>query len=125
LYPFGYGLSYTQFNYNNIKVEQKGQNSFEVSFLLKNVGKQSGDEVVQLYLRDEIASVVQPIKQLKNFNRVHLAPNEEKSISFLLTADDLAIINNNFEKVVEPGLFTVMIGSSSKDIKLTTQIEVK
>ena len=125
LYPFGYGLSYTQFEYANIKTEQKSQDSFEVSFLLKNVGKQSGDEVVQLYVRDEIASVVQPIKQLRNFNRVHLAPNEEKSISFLLTADDLSIINHNFEKVVEPGLFTIMIGSSSKDIKLTTQIEVK
>ena len=125
LYPFGYGLSYTQFEYANIKTEQKSQDSFEVSFLLKNVGKQSGDEVVQLYVRDEIASVVQPIKQLRNFNRVHLAPNEEKSISFLLTADDLSIINHNFEKEVESGLFTIMIGGSSKDIKLTTQIEVK
>ena len=124
LYPFGYGLSYTQFEYSHIKVKQKSKDSFEVSFLLKNVGKYSGDEVVQLYIRDEIASVVQAIKQLKKFHRVHLAPKEAKTISFLLTADDLSIINHNFENLVEPGQFTVMIGSSSQDIKLTSQIEV-
>ncbi len=125
LYPFGYGLSYTSFDYKDIKAMQKDKDSFEVSFSLKNIGSLAGDEVVQLYLKDEVASVVQPIKQLKKFNRIHLNPNEETTVSFTLTADDLSIINDKFERVVEPGLFTVMIGSSSVDIKLTTQIEVK
>lgn len=125
LYPFGYGLSYTSFDYKNIKAVQKEKDSFEVSFTLKNVGGLSGDEVVQLYLKDEVSSVVQPIKQLKKFERIHLSPNEETSVSFTLTADDLSIINDKFERVVEPGSFTVMVGSSSADIKLKTQIEVK
>ncbi len=81
--------------------------------------------MAQLYLRDEVASVVQPVKQLKRFKRVHLAPNEEKIVSFTLTADDLSIINDKFERVVESGLFTIMIGASSTDIKLTIQIEVE
>ena len=125
LYPFGYGLSYTQFEYKDIKTVQKGNEIFEVSFSLKNIGSLDGDEVVQLYLKDEVASVVQSIKQLKKFNRIHLKPNEETTVSFTLTADDLSVINDKFEKVVEPGSFTIMIGSSSVDIKLTTQIEVK
>lgn len=125
LYPFGYGLSYTSFDYKDIKAVQKDKDSFELSFSLKNIGSLAGDEVVQLYLKDEVASVVQPIKQLKKFNRIHLDPNEETIVSFTLTADDLSIINDKFERVVEPGLFTIMIGSSSVDIKLTTQIDVK
>ncbi|MDR1706867.1 MAG: glycoside hydrolase family 3 C-terminal domain-containing protein [Prevotella sp.] len=125
LYSFGYGLSYTRFEYKDIKTVQKDKYSFEVSFTLKNTGSLSGDEVAQLYLRDEVASVVQPVKQLKRFKRVHLAPNEEKIVSFTLTADDLSIINDKFERVVESGLFTIMIGASSTDIKLTIQIEVE
>ncbi len=125
LYPFGYGLTYTQFDYKDIRTTPKANGCFEVSFTLKNTGSVSSDEVVQLYLRDEIASVVQPIKQLKQFKRIHLASNEEKILSFTLTSDDLSIINDKFEKVVEPGQFTLMIGSSSADIKLTTKIEVK
>ncbi len=125
LYAFGYGLSYTSFNYADINVKQKGRDSFEVSFLLKNIGSRSGDEVVQLYLRDEVASVVQPIKQLKQFRRIHLAAGQQQAVSFVLTAKDLSIINANFENVVEPGQFTVMIGSASNNIRLSTQIEVK
>lgn len=125
LFPFGYGLSYTQFDYSNIRIEQKDRESFDISFLLKNTGTRNGDEIVQLYLRDEIASVVQPIKQLKNFRRVHLEQGEETVISFSLTENDLSILDKDFKKIVEPGVFTIMIGSSSNDIKLTTQIEVK
>lgn len=125
LYPFGYGLSYTSFDYKDIKAVQKDKDTFDVSFSLKNIGSFAGDEVVQLYLKDEVASVVQPIKQMKKFNRIHLNPNEETTVSFTLTADDLSIINDKLERVIESGLFTVMIGSSSVDIKLTTQIEVK
>lgn len=125
LYAFGYGLSYTQFDYTNIEIEQRGKDSFEVSFALKNIGAKSGDEVVQLYLRDDLASVVQPVKQLKAFKRIHLLPNQSQKLSFLLTAKDLSIINNEFKSVVEPGLFTVMIGSASNQIRLTGKIEVK
>ncbi|WP_418895401.1 glycoside hydrolase family 3 N-terminal domain-containing protein [Limibacterium fermenti] len=125
LYPFGYGLSYTRFEYATIKAVQKGKDRFEISFRLKNEGQRSGDEVVQLYVRDEVASVVQPVKQLKDFKRIHLLPGEEKMVTFLLTANDLSIIDNHFDSVVEPGMFTVMVGSSSADLKLTTQIEVK
>ncbi|SOD18236.1 glycoside hydrolase family 3 N-terminal domain-containing protein [Pedobacter xixiisoli] len=125
LYAFGYGLSYTQFDYTDIKVEQKAKDSFEVSFSLKNTGAKSGDEVVQLYLKDELASVVQPVKQLKAFKRVHLLPNQEQRLSFLLTAKDLAIINQDFKSIVEPGIFTVMIGSASNHIRLTSKLEVK
>ncbi|RZL50298.1 MAG: beta-glucosidase, partial [Pedobacter sp.] len=96
LYPFGYGLSYTQFDYTDIEIEQKAKDSFEVSFSLKNTGAKSGDEVVQLYLKDELASVVQPVKQLKAFKRIHLLPNQQQRLSFLLTAKDLSIINNDF-----------------------------
>lgn len=124
LYPFGYGLSYTRFEYKDIKTVQKGENSFEVLFGLKNTGSLSGDEVVQLYLKDDIASVVQPVKQLKHFRRIHLDPDEEKTVSFTLNADDLSIIDDKLEKTVEPGSFTVMIGGSSTDIKLTTRIEI-
>lgn len=125
LFPFGYGLSYTQFDYSDIKTEQKGKNSFEVSFMLKNAGKIRGDEVVQLYIRDEVASVVQPVKQLINFKRINLAPGEETIMKFPVTADDLSIVNHNYEKVVEPGIFTIMIGASSNEIKLIAPIEVK
>lgn len=125
LYPFGYGLSYTQFEYSNIKTSQKKDDIFEISFTLQNTGTLPGDEVAQLYIRDEIASVVQPIMQLKHFKRIHLAPNEKKDISFTVTAEDLSILNTKFEKIVEPGTFTLMIGSSSEDIRLKTIISKK
>ncbi len=125
LYAFGYGLSYTAFVYSDINVQQKSEDSFMVSFALKNTGTRSGDEVVQLYIRDEVASVVQPVKQLKHFRRIHLAAGEQQRVSFEVTAKDLAIIDANFEHVVEPGQFTLMLGSASNDIRLTTQIEVK
>lgn len=125
LYSFGYGLSYTQFEYSDIKIEENGNDSFEVSFKLKNSGATKGDEVVQMYIRDEVASVVQPGRQLANFKRIHLAPGEEAVVKLPISADDLSIINHNYEQVVEPGVFTIMIGSSSNDIKLREQIEVK
>lgn len=125
LYPFGYGLSYTSFEYGDMQVAPKEGNAYDISFALKNTGTRSGDEVVQLYIRDEFASVVQPIKQLKDFRRVHLAPGEEIEVRFSLTADDLSIVDQHFNRVLEPGLFTVMVGSSSEHIRLETQISVK
>jgi beta-glucosidase len=125
LYNFGYGLSYTTFTYSNLKLKtiEKG-NDFEtqVTFRLKNTGKYDGDEVAQLYVRDEVSSVVTAITQLKSFQRIHLKAGEEKEISFLLTADDLKLLNQPMKWVTEKGTFKIMIGSSSDNIKLTTDL---
>lgn len=125
LFTFGYGLSYTTFDYSNLKIEQKGDYLFEVSLDLKNTGNYDGDEVVQLYLRDEYASVVQPVLQLKHFDRVNIKKGETKKVVFNMTKEDLSIIDQNFESVVEPGTFTLMLGSSSDNIKLTDKIVVQ
>lgn len=125
LYPFGYGLTYTRFEYENLQITCKGETDFEISFDLLNSGDQEGDEVVQLYIRDEIASVVQPIKQLKQFKRVPLKRGGIARVSFEITATDLAIVNCDMEWTVEPGTFSVMIGASSEDIRLNGHIEVK
>lgn len=124
LYSFGYGLSYTQFEYEDLEIKQKSLYDFEVSFNLRNKGKYDGEEVVQLYIKDEYASVVQSIMQLKHFQRVYLKSGEQKRISFSITKDDLSIINKEMEKVVEPGEFTIMIGSSSDKIELKESIVV-
>lgn len=119
LYTFGYGLSYSKFEYSDLSISKNTQDiKFTVSFTLKNTSKVAGDEVVQLYLRDETSSVVSPDKQLKQFSRLHLLAGEEKRVTFTLTSEDLKLINANMQWVVEPGDFTVMVGASSDDIKL-------
>ncbi|MDR2084199.1 MAG: glycoside hydrolase family 3 C-terminal domain-containing protein [Bacteroidales bacterium] len=118
LYEFGYGLSYTTFQYGNLNFEQKGKHAVEVSFTVKNNGNLDGDEVVQLYLRDHYASVVQPVKQLKHFQRIHLKRGESQTIRFLLTPEDFSIIDKEFRYIVEPGEVSILIGSSSEDIRL-------
>lgn len=127
LYNFGYGLSYTTFTYTDLKLKtiEKG-NDFEtqITFRLKNTGKYDGDEVAQLYVRDEVSSVVTPITQLKSFQRIHLKAGEEKEISFLLTADDLKLLNPQMKWVTEKGTFKIMIGSSSDNVKLTTDLSI-
>lgn len=125
LYPFGYGLSYTQFSYSNLKTTKKSAQSFEVSLTLKNTGTKDGKEIVQLYLRDVVASVVQPIKQLKQFQKVELKAGEEKQINFTITPEDLWIIDSKMNRVVEPGDFKFMVGNSSSDIKLESTITVQ
>lgn len=125
LYSFGYGMSYTTFEYSDLQVVQKSARCFEVSFKVKNTGKYDGEEVAQLYMRDEYASVVQPMKQLKHFERFYLSKGEEKLIVFTLAAEDLSIINQSLEQIVESGTFQIMIGSSSDDIRLEGSILVK
>ena len=98
---------------------------FEVSFKVKNTGSYDGQEVAQLYLRDEYASVVQPLRQLKCFERFFLKRGEEKEIFFTLTEKDLSIIDRNMKRVVETGDFRIMIGASSDDIRLTKDISVE
>ena len=125
LYSFGYGMSYTTFEYSDLQVVQKSARCFEVSFKVKNTGKYDGEEVSQLYMRDEYASVVQPMKQLKHFERFYLSKGEEKLIVFTLAEEDLSIINQGLEQIVESGTFQIMIGSSSDDIRLEGSILVK
>ena len=126
LYPFGYGLSYTTFEYSNLKINKKSfpkGEKIEVSVDLKNTGKVTGKEVAQLYLQDEFASVVRPVKELKGFEMIELKAGETKTITFTLTDAELGFYNNQNEFVVEPGSFKVMVGGSS-DANLTTQFNV-
>ena len=125
LYCFGYGLSFSKFKYGNLQVDKKEKYKFNISFTVKNVGFYDGDEVAQLYLRDEYASTVQPIKQLKRFERVFLKKGEDKKITFSLNEDDLSIISRDMKKIVEPGNFTVMVGASSDDIRLNSILNVE
>jgi beta-glucosidase len=128
LFPFGYGLSYTNFEYSDLKFDKRqidSDGTVRVSFKVKNIGRVSGDEVVQLYIRDELASVSRPVKELKGFQRISLEPGEEKTISFTLGFDELSMLNQEMERVVEPGRFRIMLGASSKDIRLRGILEVE
>jgi len=127
LFPFGYGLSYTEFEYSNLKISQQKIKTNEratISFDIKNIGKIKGDEVVQLYLHDIVGSVSRPLKELKGFKRIALEPGEKRTIEFELMPDDLAMLDINLNWIVEPGQFEVMIGSSSEDIRLQGIFEV-
>ena len=127
LYPFGYGLSYTDFAYSDLKItpERGGAGSrYVVSCKVKNTGKRTGDEVVQLYLHDEESSVTTYVKVLRGFERITLQPGEEKTVEFLLTPRHLGLWNKENRFVVEPGIFKVYVGASSKDIRLEGQLEV-
>jgi len=128
LYPFGHGLSYTNFEYSNLEIKPQIVNSLEpveISFKIKNVGKLSGEEVVQLYIHDEIASLERPVKELKGFKKIYLNPGEEKTVKFILYPEQLAFYHEFMRFVVERGNFEVMIGSSSEDIKLKGNFQVK
>lgn len=127
LYPFGFGLSYTTFEYSNLQVlpeKQHNEGNINISFDVKNTGKRKGDEVVQLYLKDIVSSVINYDYVLRGFERVTLQPGETKTISFTLTPDDMAILDKNMNWIVEPGKFKVMIGSSSVDIRLEKEFEI-
>lgn len=121
LYPFGFGLSYTTFEYTNLKISpeiQKSQGNIKVSVEVTNTGSRKGDEVVQLYLKDKISSVTTYEYNLRGFERVTLNPGQTKTVTFILKPDDMALLDKNNEWTVEPGEFEVMIGSSSEDIRL-------
>jgi len=127
LYPFGFGLSYTTFNYSDLVVvpAQTGLLSdVDVSFKVTNTGKVAGDEVVQLYLNDVLSTVTTYTKVLRGFERIHLKPGETKEVKFKLTPQDLGLWNRHNEFVVEPGFFEVMAGSSSQNIKLKERFEI-
>jgi beta-glucosidase len=128
LWEFGFGLSYTTFEYSSLKTEPSVNGpfgEFVISADIKNSGRIKGSEVAQLYIRDLIASVTNPVRELKGFEKITLEPGETKRVEFRLTHDDLAFYNRNMEWIVEPGEFDIMVGSSSKDIRLKGKIEVK
>jgi beta-glucosidase len=127
LFPFGFGLSYTTFEYNDLTIEKeiiKPDESTKLHFNLKNVGDVAGDEVVQLYIKDLLASVARPVMELKGFQRIHLEAGETKPVVCDIKPDILTMLDKNLVRVVEPGEFRIMIGSSSKDIRLRKIIKV-
>jgi beta-glucosidase len=128
LFPFGYGLSYTQFEYSDLILassQMLSGDSLEVQFTLTNTGNYNGEEVVQFYLRDLLASVARPVIELKGFKRVFLKKGESRKLSFTITPEMLQMLNEDMEKVIEPGAFRLMIGASSNDIRLREVFEVE
>ena len=121
-FPFGYGLSYTNFFYSNITLSSntmKGNQALKATMTVSNTGKYNGTEVVQLYIRDLVGSVVRPVKELKGFQKIELKTGESKTVSFTITPDDLKFYNNDLKYDWEPGEFEIMIGGNSKDVKST------
>ena len=138
LYPFGYGLSYTTFEYSNFRMSsqeadingnqeatewQNGKN-ITATITVKNTGNRDADEIVQLYIRDMVASISRPVKELKGFQRIHLAVGESKQVSFEITPEMLKFYNADLKHIIEPGDFQIMIGTNSKDVK-TMKLSVK
>jgi len=130
LFPFGYGLSYTQFKITNLQLSTqrvqalRGNDRIMVSVDVENAGKRTGDEVVQLYIRDVAASVTRPVKELKGFQRVTLQPGEKKRLEFALTAKQLGFWNREMRFTVEPGEFKVMVGANSEEL-LEAKLEIE
>jgi beta-glucosidase len=128
LFPFGHGLSYTTFEYSRLAITPdtiSTTGAATVRARVKNTGTRAGDEVVQLYLRDMLASVARPVIQLAGFARVSLAPGEEREVTFTLEPDQLSLLDAELRRVVEPGQFRIMVGASSKDIRLKGFVVVR
>ncbi|KQR66896.1 glycoside hydrolase family 3 N-terminal domain-containing protein [Pedobacter sp. Leaf176] len=128
LFPFGYGLSYTSYRYSDLRLEKnkiKVGEKLVLRFKLKNDGKYDGTEAVQLYVRDILASVSQPVLALKNFKRIYLKAGEEKEVLFELTPEAFMMLNKDLVWVIEPGDFRIMIGSSSKDLQLKANLTIE
>ena len=127
LFPFGFGLSYTNFLYSNIQLDKKqikANESVAVHCLVKNTGTREGDEVVQLYIRDLLSSVARPVLELKGFQRIHLKAGETKTVSFTITPAMFEMLNEQMKTVIEPGDFRIMIGSSSRELRLKETLTV-
>ena len=123
LYTFGWGLSYTTFKYDNLNLTPDTigiQGKTRVTVDVTNTGKLKGDEVAQLYIRDEVSSVTRPVKELKGFKRISIDPGETKTVEFILGPEELSFINRDMHRVVEPGIFKIMAGGNSEDLIETT-----
>lgn len=120
VYPFGYGLSYTQFNYGELQLSKtnlKGNETLMASVTITNTGQFAGKEVVQLYIRDVVGTVTRPVKELKGFQKIELKPGESKVVTFTITPEHLKFYNYDLKYDWEPGEFQIMIGTNSKDVK--------
>ncbi|HYV27112.1 MAG TPA: fibronectin type III-like domain-contianing protein, partial [Candidatus Eisenbacteria bacterium] len=118
LFAFGYGLSYTKFSFSNVRLKNKRISRREQTQILvdvKNTGKRTGTEVVQMYIRDCVSSVTRPVKELKGFKRIELKPGEKRTVALDITSELLAFYDINMKFVVEPGEFEIMVGNSSRD----------
>lgn len=127
LYPFGFGLSYTTFNYSDIQLSNstlKAGEKITASVTITNTGSRDGVEIAQLYIRDMVGSVTRPIKELKGFQRITLKAGESKTIHFTIGVDDLKFYNSELKYVAEPGNFKLFIGTNSRDVK-ETNFELK
>lgn len=128
LWPFGFGLSYTKFEYKSMTIDKNMFNPTDTARIvitLSNTGSRSGKEVIQLYVRDKVSSVVAPVRELKRFKKISFEANETKTVEFSLPIMELAIYNRDLKKVVEPGEFVIQLGTSSNDIVLKKTIEVR
>ena len=128
LFPFGYGLSYTSFAYSDLTVTPDSMTAggvARVSCRIRNTGQRAGDEIVQLYIHDELAPVARPVIRLAGFARVHLAPGEEREVSFPIDASQLAMLDAAMRRVVAPGTYRIMVGASSVDIRLRGALVVR
>lgn len=126
-FEFGYGLSYTTFQYSDLKLDKKKlreNEKIEISLNVTNTGKYAGEEVVQLYLRDKVASLVRPVKELKDFQKIKLNSGETKTVKFIIDKDKLSFYNQQLQWIAEAGEFDLMIGSSSADIRLKDTFEL-
>jgi beta-glucosidase len=127
LYPFGHGLSYTTFSYSAPRLSAArvaASASLTVSVDVTNTGTRDGDEVVQLYVRDDVASVTRPVRELRGFERITLRPGETRTVTFTIGPDDLAMYDLRMDRVVEHGTFTVWVGTSSADDARPAKFEV-
>lgn len=128
LFPFGYGLSYTKFSYDELTISPAAigtNDTATVKFRITNAGDRAGEEVVQLYIRDQLSTVVTPVLSLKGFQRVWLDAGETKEITFSIAPDMLSLLNKEMQRVVEPGDFTIYIGASSADLRLKSKLTVR
>lgn len=119
LYPFGYGLSYTGFKYDNLRLSSAFitvNQSIRATVDVENTGKRTADEIVQLYIEDEVASIARPVEELKGFRRITLRPGEKQSVEFVIMPDDLSLYDRSMHKIVEPGGFKVFVGRNSVDV---------
>ena len=124
LYPFGFGLSYTDFRYSDMTVTKTGDFDVTVTCTVANTGYMDGDEVVQLYIDDVESTVVTPLKLLKGFRRIHLKAGESKEVTFQLDWDSFKLMNIRYDWVVEPGKFRILIGAASNDIRLEGEVTI-
>jgi len=126
-YPFGYGLSYGEFEYSDLVIDPVSSTAdslIRVQARIRNVGERTGDEVVQLYVRDVLASVARPVMELKGFRKIRLEPGASEYVEFMLPVRSLAVLDSDLRRVVEPGTFRIMVGRSSRDIRLRGHVEV-